>query len=345
MVTYEDKVDAAWIVNTKMTNHFKYRENINAAYASFSGEYKKGWSLQAGLRVEQTVSKAAQITIDSLVRRNYVQLFPNMVIQKQFGKNQALSLSYNRRIDRPDYESLNPFVYFIDAYNYQKGNSYLQPQLTNSITVTHIYKSRLITSLNYSHTNAAIVNINTQNDSTHITYQSTVNLSSYTHWGLNISTPLKIAKWWMSNNSVNIFYNKYNGRLNTDDLSQGRLTSYISSNNTFMLPFKFKLEVSGFWQSSQQSGAFVIKPVYSVSSAIQRAFLNNSLNIRFAVNDVLNTWRSRSYLKFGSVDANYETRWMSRTATLSINYNFGNGKQKNFRKESAIQEEKNRINK
>lgn len=344
-VTYEDKLDAGWIVNTKMTNHFKYRENINAAYASFSGEYKKGWAVQAGLRVEQTVSNAQQITIDSFVRRKYVQLFPNAVIQKQLGKSQTLSLTYNRRIDRPDYESLNPFVYFIDAYNYQKGNSYLQPQLTNSITVTHIYKSRLITSLNYSHTNAAIVNINTQNDSTHITYQSTVNLSSYTHWGLNISTPLKIAKWWMSNNSINVFYNKYNGTLQTGNLSQGKLTSYISSNNTFILPFKFKLELSGFWQSSQQSGAFVIKPVYSVSTGIQRSFLHNSLNIRLAVNDVLNTWRSRSYLKFGNVDANYETRWMSRTAAISINYNFGNGKQKSFRKESAIQEEKNRINK
>jgi hypothetical protein len=345
VVTYQDKVNATWIVNNKMSNHFEYSENINAAYANFSGEYKKGWSFQAGLRVEQTVSKAAQITIDSVVRRNYVQLFPNVVIQKQLGKNQTLSLSYSRRIDRPDYESLNPFLYYIDAFNYQKGNSYLQPQLTNSITVTHIYKNRVITSLNYSQTNAAIVNINTQNDSTHITYQSTVNLSSYTHLGVNISTPLKITKWWMSNNSVNIFYNKYNGRLAANDLSQGKLTSYISSNNTFMLPFKFKLELSGFWQSSQQSGAFVIKPVYSVSSGIQRSFLNNSLNIRLAVNDVLNTWRSRSYLKFGNVDANYETRWMSRTVSLSVNYNFGNSKQKSFRRASAIQEEKNRINK
>ncbi|MFS8083194.1 MAG: TonB-dependent receptor domain-containing protein, partial [Ginsengibacter sp.] len=121
-----------WFNDPGNTNHFIYKENVIAAYASLAKTFKKGWSANAGVRGEQTIIKTVQLNSDSTNKNNYFNLFPNLSLTKMINANHILSLSFARRIDRPDYQSLNPFIYYIDEYTYREGNPYLKPQFINS---------------------------------------------------------------------------------------------------------------------------------------------------------------------------------------------------------------------
>ena len=114
-----------------------YEENINAAYLNFSKKFSEKWNVQAGLRLENTNTRGHQVTNDSSFIRHYTNLFPTAYITYAMNKNNQLMLSYSRRVNRPDYEDLNPFIYFLDSLTYRQGNPYLLPQFTHNIELTH----------------------------------------------------------------------------------------------------------------------------------------------------------------------------------------------------------------
>ncbi|HNQ00170.1 MAG TPA: TonB-dependent receptor, partial [Bacteroidia bacterium] len=130
-VKYYNYDDVMPVLDTGKTNHFNYTERINAGYLSWTGEFNKV-GLQFGIRAEQTISKGDQITTNSVFKRNYLEWFPSAFFTYKFSEKYDVKLSYSRRIDRPAYQQLNPFKYFIDPYNFMQGNPFLQPQLTNS---------------------------------------------------------------------------------------------------------------------------------------------------------------------------------------------------------------------
>jgi len=343
IVGYEVLQNGAWQTDLGLSNHFIYDETINAAYVNYSRDFSKKWSLEAGVRGEQTVSTSNQVTTDSIVHRNYFQLFPSIAVQKDWGNTHSLSLSYSRRLDRPAYQDLNPFSLFIDAFNYQTGNPFLQPQFTNTLSATYIFKGRLVTSVSYSHAGNVITNTIRQNPTTHITYQSFANLDRMSHWDMNISMPWQVTKWWNTNIAFTVFYNVYEGSLDNGQLHQGRYSCNGNTMNVFTLPWKIAAELSGFYQSAQQSGPFVTAPVISFSCGVKRAFYNDRINVRLAMNDIFNTWKSGSHARYGQIDTKYTNRWMSQKFNVTLNFNFGNSKLKAPRKVNGISDEQGRI--
>ncbi len=120
-------------IDSNRTNHFNYLENVNAAYANYSRKLNSKWSTELGLRAEQTSSKGTLETLtkalgDTTINRNYLNLFPNLGLSYQPSWKHGFALSFSRRIQRPDYQQLNPFENKLDELTYQKGNAFLQPQ-------------------------------------------------------------------------------------------------------------------------------------------------------------------------------------------------------------------------
>ncbi|MBL0146708.1 MAG: TonB-dependent receptor family protein [Chitinophagaceae bacterium] len=124
-------------VDVNKTNNFNYKENINAAYINLSKEIKK-WSLQAGVRMEKTNNNGFQfgnpISKDSSFKNSYLGLFPNAFFNFNASEKNQFSFSYGRRIKRPDYEDMNPFLYYIDNYTYDHGNPFLKPSIANVLS-------------------------------------------------------------------------------------------------------------------------------------------------------------------------------------------------------------------
>jgi outer membrane receptor protein involved in Fe transport len=206
---FETFTDNQWILDPKRSNRFIYKENINAAYVNYSTTLNKKTQLQLGVRAEHTHSNGNSVTLNNVIDRNYVNLFPSVFVSRTLDTNNVLNVSFSRRIDRPNYSNLNPFQFFLDPYTFQQGNPNLRPQFTNSFQITHVFKSAFSTTLAYSRINDVIADqIPKQIPEENKTYVTTENLDHQDNYNLTLSIPITVKKWWTMQNNVSAFSNR-----------------------------------------------------------------------------------------------------------------------------------------
>lgn len=331
------------ILDSGKSNHFVYKENINAVYLSTSFEYEK-FGFQFGLRAEQTRAEGEQLTVLSKFKRDYLQFFPTAFLSYTFSDKHESRFSYSKRIDRPGYQDLNPFRYFLDPYNYMEGNPELEPQQSNSFELSHTFLKIITVSVNYSHTTNAMTQISQQIDSTRTTFMRTENLDQNDNYGVGINFPIQITKWLNSSNNINLFNNQYKGISSVGEVDK-RLTSYsINSYNSIILPHSWSMELSGYYSSRMVWGTLLIDPHFAIAAGFRKTFMNDKFALRVNVNDIFHTEKFDSEIKYQNVDADYKRVYDSQFIRLHFSYNFG---KKNVAKarqrQSGSQEEENRI--
>lgn len=335
-----------WENDPGNTNHFVYKENINAAYISLSKTLKNGWSAKAGLRGEQTNTRAQQMITDSINNNHYLNLFPNVSLTKILNPNNIFNLSYSRRIDRPDYQSLNPFIYYVDEYTYRVGNPYLKPQFVNTLELGYTFRKKYSAVLSYSHTSDIMSMVLRQVDSTHTTFQTRDNISKLDNLTLNLGIPVSITKWWQTYNSVMLFYNLYNGIYSGYELHKGYVSFMANTHQSFILGSGWTGELTGMFRSSFIMGPLIIQPLGMVSAGLKKALWNDKASLKLNIQDIFQTLNFRGNIDFGNLHATTATHIHQRAANLTFTWNFGNQKVKvNKHENSAIQKEENRIQK
>lgn len=325
------------------TNHFIYKENINAAYLNFQRQFGKT-SLQTGLRLEHWHAEGNQVTTNQTFVRDSIQLFPSVFLQHEFSKKYQMGLSYSRRIDRPDYEDLNPFLFFLDPYTFQQGNPYLRPQITNNFEWTHTILEAINITINYGKTRNLMSEVLDQNDALLTTFVRKDNYGFRENYGVALSAPIPVAKWWMSNLYVNVFRNHFNGRLLGADFDQGITSMTANVQNNFRLPKGWSAELSGFYMSGFMEGMMVGRPMGQVSVGVQKQVLNKRGTIRFNVRDIFWQQQFRGTVRYQNLDVVIRQRNESRVANLSFTYRFGNSKVQAARqRQTGLEDEKNRV--
>lgn len=334
------------IFNAQLSNRFEFDENINAVYVNYNRMVKK-FNFQAGLRVENTNSEgnliSTQQNANQNVLRNYTDFFPSGGITYQANTNNSIALLYSNRIERPSYQSLNPFEFQLDELSFFKGNPFLKPQYTTNIKFNHTYKYTLNTSLSYSYISDFFAQVTEAVGDTR-NFLTTRNVANQQIIDLGISYPFKVNKWWNVYASVNAYQSKY---MATNDSFTGltQETLSIYGQNNFSLPKSFNLEVSGWFSSpSVWGGTYRTKSLGSLDLAIQKQFLNKKLNARLAFSDVLFTSPWRANAIFPNLIINGDGGNDSRQVRFNLSYNFGSEQVKKARSRSTgLEDEKNRI--
>ncbi|MGH2643931.1 MAG: outer membrane beta-barrel family protein, partial [Chitinophagaceae bacterium] len=338
--------DDKWINDPGNTNHFIYKENVNAAYVTLSKTFKKGWSVNAGVRGEQTITHTDQLTTDSLNKNNYFDLFPNVSLTKKINPNNVLSLSYARRIDRPDYQSLNPFIYYIDQYTYREGNPYLKPQFVNSTELSYTFHYMYSAVLSYSHTSDIMTQIIQQNNATHVDYQTMGNISTLDNLTLTLGIPISITHWWSTYNSLQGYYNLYKGIYDGYALNKGFNSFMLYTQQNFILSNGWKGELSGMYRSKNIMGPMVMYPMGMISAGISKSLMKDKATLKLNVQDILQTMHFKGDINFGDLHGATEFHLLDRAANLTFTWNFGNEKIKVKQyKNTGIQQEEQRIQK
>lgn len=329
-------------LDTGKTNHFNYKENINAAYVNWTGEFKKV-GFEIGLRGEQTVSEGQQVVNNETFERNYFQLFPSAFFNYKFTDKHMTRLSYSRRIDRPGYQQLNPFRYFLDPYNFMQGNPNLEPQTTDNYEVSYTFKQLYTITFNYSHTADAMTQITKQIDSTHTTYITTENLNTRNNYGVNINLPLHLTEWWTSSNNLSLFNNEYQGVSSVGNIDKSLTSYFLNSVNSFQGKKGWSFEISGYYQSQMVWGTWLVDPQWSVGGGISKMLMNERLQLRANINDIFHTQKEKSKIKYQNIDAAFSQVYDTQFVRFHVSYNFGKRgiKTKNH---SRGPEEQNRIN-
>ena len=328
------------VLDSGRSNHFIYTENINAAYVNYNRPLGKKWSAQFGLRVENTnsngVSKgyAYNTTLNKFeyteikFNRSYTQLFPTVYLQYAPNEKNQFVINYGRRIKRPDYEDINPFVHFLDRYTFEQGNPNLSAQFAHNIELSHTYNGFLTTTVNYTNTNNIIQQVIEQNDLTNETFIKKANIAKSEQFGLSISANKSVTKWWSANIYTNLFNNRFTGTVNNELISIGQTSFMVQVQQQFKFGKGWSAELSGFYRSKGLEGVIYINPIMQVNAGFSKQVLKNKGSIRLNIRDIFAGGVFKGYSKYGTVDANFRNVNDSRAAGITFTYRFSKGKLK-----------------
>ena len=341
-----NQIDGENILDANQSNQFEYTENVNAAYVNYNRKWGK-WNLQMGVRMENTDSdgrlESTQANENERVERNYTDFFPSGGLTYQLNQKNQFALTYSKRIQRPNYQSLNPFEFKFNELSFGKGNPFLQPQYTDNFKLSHTFNYRLTTSLSYSYISDFFARV-TVADGESASFLTTLNVADQEVINLGVSYPKKIANWWNVYLSVNAYISDYKPT-SPEFLAVKQETLSFYAQNTFTISKDFKMEVSGWYSSpSIWGGTYETQSLGSLNVAFQKKFFDNKVTGRLAFNDILYTIPWRGTTQFGDLFINGTGGSDSRQVAFSFTYDFGRNEIKKARKrKTGLEDENNRI--
>lgn len=345
-------VDGGPVKDINQSNRFKYTEEVSALYANLAGGKGK-FNYQAGLRMEHTHSigdlkrdSSIPVQANDYVDRNYTGLFPSAALTYNHSEMHSFNLTYSRRIDRPNYEDLNPFEWRLDELSFRKGNPYLVPQYNHNVELSYTLKQAATLSLGYSNSQDVVTDIVESDPAkpgrSFINFR---NLASQEQYSLSLNTPLPLAKWWNGYFSATVYKAYYKARFPeyTFDVETPIATNVYMEHN-FSLPKDYTFEVSGWFNSASiWGGSWLTEPQGSLDLGVKKVLLGGKANIKLSVTDILHTapWRSYSEAIPGLIISG-NGAWESQRVNINFNYRFGNSEVKSARRRSTGLEDENK---
>ncbi len=313
------------LIDSVFSNAFNYSENINAAYLNLNKKFGR-WLVQAGVRLENTNYKGLQSSLsqksDSSFSRSYTSLFPSAFISYEMNDNNQFAVSIGRRIDRPAYQELNPFIGFIDKYTYSTGNPFLQPQFSTNIELSHSYKNYLTTTINYSVVHSMINETLIHKDS--VIIRSVGNIGTRYNYGLTESATIAVSNWYSTTLFANLYQNKYTGEINGYPFNANQLSLSLNVNNQFTFPNGWSGELSGNYTSrNRDEGQAIVLPAGQVSAGIAKQLLNNKASIKINVRDIFYTQNPKEIQNFQDVQSTLKISRDTRIFNIAFIYRLG----------------------
>ncbi len=303
-----------------LTDHFVYSEQVNAAYGSYNDKFGKS-DLTLGLRVEQTRSHGISYHPDKNVVNNYTNFFPTIQLTQAVDKDNQLTIDFNRRIDRPNYLDLNPFVGYINQYSYSTGNPFLNPMYTNAYELSDLYKQKYSLALRYlveSNFSAPVYELN---DSTKVLTTTYKNIGTRYAWEAEFYIPVAITHWWSFNTDIDGAYEKF--VFNADSAHKNTFELVIKLNQDFTLPWGIKGQITGSYENPVFYGVKQYQHLIRIDAGLSKAIIDNKATIKLAVNDIFNSDQAIYTSSYQGIDLAGREKAGTRFVVLTFNYRFG----------------------
>ncbi len=317
------------------SNNFIYRENINAAYASINKTYKK-LEFNAGLRGEQTIVNGESLN-QSLLKRNYFQLFPSASALYKINENIGVQAAYSKRVNRPGFSQQNPFSFFIDSLTYTRGNPKLRPEISNNAQLNLLYDHQPFIGFSYSITNDVIIENAPKIEGTK-TFTVAENLAEQRRIEIQVNFPIKLGKIIDGFGSNQFIYNSYNANYLGTEYSASKWNYLLYCEIGINLPLDFKFEINGFYMTRFLEEFLVIEPLSAVNLGVSKSFFNERFRVNLNASDVFYQQKTQANISYNDVNVNFFQREYSRNIRLSLSYQFGNTKLNNNKKRSSASE-------
>jgi hypothetical protein len=267
----------------------------------------------------------------------------------------SFTVSASRRLQRPNYQDLNPFTFFLDSLSYRQGNPYLTPQFSYNYELKHTYNNKLSTTLNYTVTTDVISQIIKRKRGSNnelVGFLTIDNIARFTNTGIAVSTPVKINKWWNANLYANVYRNHYKGTYISTETSQSKVvdldlayTSFsLNINNSFTIGKGWTGELSGFYNYKNVQQLSLTYPMGQINFGLAKNnLLKGKASIRLNARDPFGWMRYKATTQYGNVDISILNRFDSRQYGVNFTYRFGKQQGQSRRKSSATEEEQQRV--
>jgi outer membrane receptor protein involved in Fe transport len=311
--------------DSTISNHFIYNEIVNAGYVTIASRYKK-LNYQVGVRTEIANIKGNSKTTDTTFTNNYYNFFPSGFIKYALAENQDLQIGYSRRINRPGFETLNPFIDYSDSVNLRQGNPKIQPEYIHSVELnyqTQIKKLNFSATLYYRYTDNMIARLRAVNPNTGQSIMSFYNFNSAENTGLEFIIRYSFLKF----GNIMLSGNWYKNIINAGNV-QSDLQSEITTWNTrltynLQLPKGFFFQANGIYMAPMRFAQSTISGMNGLDAGIRKDFMAGKLQCGLNLSDVFNIRQFN--IRQDGQNFTYEgmRKRETRILTLSITYRFG----------------------
>jgi hypothetical protein len=325
------------------SNRFIYQENVLAAYSSLKGDLSKKLSYQAGLRMEYSDVTGTSKTLNQVNRQEYVNLFPSVFLQHKISDAYQVVYNVNRRITRPNYRLLNPFVYYIDPLTTEKGNPSLRPQYSTNFEMDHVIKGTYQLTVGYSVTEDAFMQVFEQDEEARSSTTYTANFDKTKNINFQGVVPVELAKWWNTSNLVQVNYNKFKSLLGIDILDISQVSYLLRTQHNFNLPKGFKFELVGIYLSPQIWGQGEIRGFGWVDAGMTKSLMKDKLSLSINGGDLFRTQWIRASINFADIDTSIRQYRNEQSARITLRYNFSKGQSFRVNSNSGSSEERKRL--
>ena len=345
-VNYFDTTLGTPIFDPTQSNEFNYDENTQAIYLNGTKKLNEKWETQLGFRLENTQTEGVSKTLNQKNTNSYAKLFPTFYLTYTPNEKNSFSINYNKRINRPSYNRLNPFRWYSNPFSYTEGNPFLQPSFSNNLELNYTFNDNWSNSIYYSHTDNGFEQITIVDNTDNIQKTIAQNFFKTTIIGISESYTYNKLKWLSSTFSFDWNYSKSESLIPITNQNLNGSNAYFSISNDFNLnKNKTLLFNFSYWYNFKGTSDLDKNNAYSqLDASIKYFAFDKKLQISFNANDILSTNRP-IYTSFtNNIQIDYKNYYDVRLFRLSLVYKFGNKNINVEKKEVGNQEEKERTN-
>jgi len=351
---FKDPSSGDYISQPALNNEYKFNDRVLAAYATFSQQIKK-FSYNLGLRVESSTYNGTLLTTGATFNNSYpFSLFPSAFATYKLTDKQDVQLNYSRKINRPNFFQLIPFIDYTDSLNLSRGNPSLVPEFTNLLEMSYQNQisngHNLLGTIYYKNTNDLIASYQTKIANPNPAKADSVIIRSYANasatytYGFELTSRDKIAKWWDLTSNINLFHTTINAGNLVGGVNSNQFSWFAKLNNAFKLPKNYSIQLSGDYQAkaliatgrgggggggmfggaNTPSAQGYIKPLYGADISLRKDFLkNNAASLTLQFSDIFRTRLNSTHAQSQYFVQDYERRRDPQVLRLNFNWRFG----------------------
>ncbi|MGM0580878.1 MAG: TonB-dependent receptor domain-containing protein [Bacteroidota bacterium] len=331
-----------WTINNRFTSLAQLKEDVWASYVSLDWSISDNLKIYSGLRYEFTDTYLSEGDNEGLVDREYGNFFPNFSISNKLAEESTISFAYSRRITRPNFNEIAPFVLFSGPNTFFAGNPALFPAITDGLDLSYQLKSWWV-SVKYNSTDNQILRFQPEtNPETGEQIYRSQNMDYFNSWVMTSSLPIFITSWWEIQNDISLNHQSF--KTHNEYKDEG-FTWNANSTFTFSLPRDFTIEASGNYFSTQFMGLWKIQPYGQLDLGIKKSFEKSSLSLSIIdVFDTFDPYDSDGRILNGQGVTQFDMELNIRSVNITYTKTFGNNKLKSVNLNSGSEDERNRVN-
>lgn len=339
-----DRQSGESVLDVNQSNVFNYLENNESVYLSGSKRLSKKWETQIGLRAEATQTAGYSQNLDQTNRNQYVRLFPTAYLTYVANDKNSFSLNYNRRIRRPDFDYLNPFIIRTNPYSYSEGNPYLKPSYIDNLELSYIRNQKWVSSVYYSQVSDFGQELTIVDPVTNVTRHTPLNYANAYQIGFSTYYNFSKGSWWNSFTGFNANYQHILSKTAFIQSIDG-FNGYCYTNNDFTLnkPKTIFFGVNYAIQLPGRYQVFHLTTMHMLDLSVKFLMLDKKLSLTLVCEDVLNQQRPLITYTSNGIENTIRSYGDTRSFRVSLSYKFGNKNLQTKERSGGNTDEKERI--
>lgn len=332
--------------NEQLSDHFEYQENVYAGYISFGKKWEK-WAFRLGLRGEYTETTSNSITLSQVDKNDYMDWFPNAILNFSPNQDHDITFSYSRNIQRPNYSLLNPFSYFINENNFTTGDPNLEPAISNRYSIQYLAENKYTLEFYYRTTQGAVDVLSFQNNENRFLRSISTNIEDKMGYGFVFRYFTHIRDWWSFFHYSSLFHEE-NSFLaiesNNEPVTVSSNGLFFQLVNSFTLSKDktFTGDITLIHLTGLVAGTYLMDELTTVSLGLRKSLWSNRASISLTANDIFNTTNRKLQTDYLDQRNSYYAKVETQNIQLRFIYNFGNFSLSDTARQIRI-DERNRI--